>query len=495
MERLADRLVMDTGIRWAYTSQATEAGKKNAVEVGVPAEEVENLDARDFIIAAEGEDSARTLRAIKALESAANASRSRESEYYYTNVETACAADRELNLACVGVDPQWAERVCNQCLDAEMNLLISSSMEFEEEIRIKKRASEMGLMVLGAGVHGALIGGVPLGYCPPLRSGNVALIGQSFTACLEAAFTLEWMGLGVRHLLPTGRRDCFTEGEGISTRCCIEAAAADPETESIALILKAGDLNVLQEMTEIARNTGKKVYVYGLGSLKSGGFFESTGGYDTLATMCSAIVTDAGRKELVLMDDVEAEAMAEPSRRKLQERQQFIRGFFLSETTASEITAQIQDELGPVYSNRPVRFVNLLKETRFLKGNTVLDYGSISSNPTVRASFCSSVRRNRRMTVESYNRSVALLLADWIGGAGCDRVYLDDLAASISECRRIAAADGRELPVAVIVYNCRGSAVDTNEVISVLNDAGAEVFLNTDDCSLFIKHLLLRKEA
>ena len=94
------------------------------------------------------------------------------------------------------------------------------------------------------------------------------------------------------------------------------------------------------------------------------------------------------------------------------------------------------------------------------------------------------------MESEAYNRSVAVILADWYGIKGSTEEQLADLAESVRICRRTAAEDGRHIAVGVIVYACEGSPVSREHAAKVLREAGADVFNSADEAAEYTRRII-----
>jgi pyocin large subunit-like protein len=94
------------------------------------------------------------------------------------------------------------------------------------------------------------------------------------------------------------------------------------------------------------------------------------------------------------------------------------------------------------------------------------------------------------MVTEAYNKTVAVILADWYGGNGCGIEQLKDLAESIRRCIKTAQDDGRHIPVGVIISSGEGSPVDRNTASEMLREAGADVFFSADEAAEYVRLII-----
>ena len=494
LELLCDRMVMQGEVRTAMVFSATdEAALQGAKRAGFALPQ-SDLTKLDLVACAHAADEEKVSAALAKIRSAAALRPERDTGGRFTNPAFALAACPEADLAAVGVRSEYAAAVAEQCLASGVGVLMQSDIPFEQEQALRRIAKQKQLPFFGSGAAGAMLCHRALGICPQLPEGSAAVVAGSFTAALTLAFLLQRGGAGVRHLLPVGRRDCFAQCGGSTTSLCLDALAADSGTEAVALVYKAGDFELMGQLTEQAKALGKPLYLYGTGQLKSGAYAETLGFEPTLAKLAHRMSRDMGGEGLTFLNDAQAAALAAPYKRKLQPQQKYLRGFFLSDTMCGEIAAPLLESLEAVYSNRPVRAIHLQKDLQFVKGHTVIDYGDSALTPTCRSAMQAQLGRNRRIITESHNASAALILTDWYGAEGCDEQYLRHLCRCIHQAIDTAKQQGRTLAVGCVVHSGSGSPVDIATTEQLLRGAGAEVFFSADDAALFAKHLLCAEE-
>ncbi|MBR5502679.1 MAG: hypothetical protein IKV55_06565 [Oscillospiraceae bacterium] len=495
LEQLCDRLVIQGEAKQLYVLPAAEpAALRFAARMGFSLPQTDTFDKTDLILCAEAEDEAAADAALAKITSAALLRPESGSSTRFTNPDFALAACPEADLAAVGVRNGYAAAVAAKCLDAGKGVLLMSDIAYEQELPLRKAAAEKQLPFFGSGAAGAMLCHQPLGICPQFTNGDTAILAASFTAALSLAFLLQRGGAGIRHILPVGRRDCFAECGGSSTRYFLDALAADPESSTLALVYKAGDFELLGRLTEQARTLQKQLFVYGSGQLKSGAFAETLGFAPSLARLAHSICTAQGKEGLTFLSAEEAAAMAAPYIEQFAPQQRYLRGLFLSDTMCGEIAAPLLEPLGAVWSNRPVRAIHLLQDLQYLKEHAVVDFGDTSLGYSVRCALQTPLVRNRRIITESHNRTVRLILTDWYGAEGCDEQYLSHLCSCIRTAKQTALADGRSLAVGCVVYTAACSPLDEQHTLQLLREAGAEVFFSADDAALFAKHLLCTEE-
>ncbi len=100
----------------------------------------------------------------------------------------------------------------------------SDGVSLGDEVALKRRADERGLLFMGADCGTAIIDGVALGFANAVRRGPVGIVGASGTGIQEVSCLLDAAGVGVSHAIGVGGRDLSAEVGGLMTRARPEAA-------------------------------------------------------------------------------------------------------------------------------------------------------------------------------------------------------------------------------------------------------------------------------
>jgi FdrA protein len=99
--------------------------------------------------------------------------------------------------------------------------------------------------------------------------------------------------------------------------------------------------------------------------------------------------------------------------------------------------------------------------------------------------------RLERIGVEARDPACAVLLLDVVLGHGADPDPAARLAPAISDARRTAAADGRDLAVVVSLCGTAADPQGRDATASALADAGARVFASNADAARHAASLIL----
>ena len=178
----------------------------------------------------------------------------------------AAAHGHTATLALVSVPGPYAFAEAMDAIEAGLSVMIfSDNVPVEQEILLKKRAGELGVLVMGPDCGTAVIGGVGLGFANVLRPGPVGVVAASGTGAQQVTCLLDLAGVGVSHVLGVGGRDLSADVGGLSTLRALEALDADPATELIILISKPPAPEVAHAVREAVSRLGTPVVTALLG--------------------------------------------------------------------------------------------------------------------------------------------------------------------------------------------------------------------------------------
>jgi FdrA protein len=175
---------------------------------------------------------------------------------------TLSAAARALdgaNVALISVPGEYATLEAHRALTEGMNVfLFSDHVSLEDELELKQRGAERGLLVMGPGCGTAMLGGIGLGFANVVPSGPVGIVAAAGTGAQEAAVLLAGAGVGVSQIIGVGGRDLHAEIGGIMFRQAMRTLAEDDETETLLLVSKPPAREVVAALGDVDVN-GKRV--------------------------------------------------------------------------------------------------------------------------------------------------------------------------------------------------------------------------------------------
>jgi len=141
------------------------------------------------------------------------------------------------NLALISVPGQYAAREARLALRKGLHvMLFSDNVAIEDEIALKKEATQKGLLMMGPDCGTAIINGAPLGFANGVRSGSIGIVGASGTGIQEISSLIDRYGAGISQAIGTGGRDLHEQVGGMMMLFGIDVLAADPETSVIVVV-------------------------------------------------------------------------------------------------------------------------------------------------------------------------------------------------------------------------------------------------------------------
>jgi FdrA protein len=157
-------------------------------------------------------------------------------------------------VALISVPGDYAVLEAHRALSEGLHVfLFSDHVAVEDEIALKRRGAERGLLMMGPECGTAMLGGVGLGFANVVRSGPVGIVAASGTGAQEASVLLDRAGVGVSHIIGVGGRDLSGQVGGIMFGQAMELLAADDATETLLLVSKPPAPDVVRSLPECGK--------------------------------------------------------------------------------------------------------------------------------------------------------------------------------------------------------------------------------------------------
>ena len=143
------------------------------------------------------------------------------------------------NVALVSVPGEYATLEAHRALTRGLHVfLFSDHVSLDDEIALKRRGAERGLLVMGPECGTAMLAGVGLGFANVVRPGPVGVVAAAGTGAQEVACLIDAAGSGVSHIIGVGGRDLSTAVGGTMVRQGLAMLARDEQTETLLLVAK-----------------------------------------------------------------------------------------------------------------------------------------------------------------------------------------------------------------------------------------------------------------
>jgi FdrA protein len=386
-------------------------------------------------------------------------------EYRPHSLEAAVGQLPEARWVLVSVPGRYAAGVAHQALDLGRHVfLYSDNVSLEDEIALKHRAREKGLLVMGPDCGTAVVGGVGLGFANRVERGGVGLVGASGTGLQAVMCHVHALGAGVSHALGTGGRDLGDAAGASTALAALQLLAHDPATEVIALVAKPPAPAVAARLLTAAQAVSKPVVVgflgYAVPTRRLGNLRFASGLRDTAALavdlLGSGPPTLAG-KPLEISGD--------------------LRGLFAGGTLAQETLQGLVTFLHPIASNLTVKGVEPLADPNHSRGHTVVDLGDDALTVGRLHPMIDPESSRRRLLREAEDTAVGALLFDVVLGDGAHADPAGLLAPTLAEIK----SRRPELVMLAIVVGTDADPQGLETQVDHLRKAGAKVYRDVSE--------------
>jgi FdrA protein len=244
------------------------------------------------------------------------------------------------NVALVSVPGEYAALEAHRALSRGLHVfLFSDHVSVEDEVALKRRGAERGLLVMGPGCGTAMLGGVGLGFANVVPSGSVGIVAAAGTGAQEVACLVAAAGGGVSHIVGVGGRDLSAGVGGLAFRQALALLGEDERTETVLLVSKPPSPDVVAALGD-ALPAGKRAVAAFVG------LREADAEYEVHHTLEAAALAAAGAP---------APDMTELDRAVVARRDGAsggaVLGLFSGGSLAHEALTILETALGPVAGN------------------------------------------------------------------------------------------------------------------------------------------------
>ena len=458
----------DTGVDWASAAMATPAAVEDLADRGFPPADLAGADANALVLAVRAADDGTAGQALergrRALFTAPGAPREEPGQQKPRTVAEAAARLPDANVAVVSVPGPYAAITAHSALSAGLHvLLFSDNVPLAEEVELKRRASSLGLLVMGPGAGTAVLAGVGLGFANAVTQGPVGVVAAAGTGAQEVMSLLDHWGIGVSQVIGVGGRDLSADVGGLMARDAVRYLDADPATEVILLVSKPPDPGVAAEVIGASRTTPVIAACLGM---------SATDGMIAGAPLAATLEQGALRAAGILGRKVpEAKGLAnavEQAAAHLSASRTAVRGFYTGGTLCYEAQVVLGQALGPVYSNIPLR-KDLALPAPAGPQHVCLDLGEEEYTKGRPHPMIDPAARREILQEQAFGDDIAAVVLNVVIGYGS---HPDPAGAIAGTCADIAAGG---TAVVAYVLGARADPQGLDRQRDTLREAGAIV--------------------
>jgi len=378
----------------------------------------------------------------------------------------------------VSVPGRYAAEVSQEALDLDKHVfLYSDNVSIEDEISLKTKAADKGLMVMGPDCGTAIINGVGLGFANRVQRGSIGLVGASGTGLQAITSYIHSLGGGVSQAIGTGGRDLK---EAIAGRSMLQGMAyleKDPDTNVIVLVSKPPSAKVTSLLLAKARQINKLVVIDFIG-------------FAPPASRLGNLHFAAGMEHCAQLAVQMSKLDKFPEKSAYGEISGYLRGLFSGGTLASEMLLGLQSFISPLYSNVALREEQKLENPLDSKEHTILDLGEDVFTVGRLHPMMDNDLRLRRLKQEAEDEDVGLILLDVVLGEGSHPDPASELAPAIAAIKK----SRNDVEIVALIIGSNEDPQDIDAQSKQFSDAGAKVFLHISKAINYIASSMAKKE-
>lgn len=469
---VAQGLLDVEGIQDAAVVMGTPANKGILADADLLTPEAEAASADDLVIAVRADSEEEAGKAMEEAEHLLKESRHPpQEEGLVRPPKSMAAAIKRLegaNMVLISVAGRYANDVASEALNRGLHVfLFSDNVSVEDEIALKERGREKGLLVMGPDAGTAIINGVALGFANDILRGPVGVVAASGTGLQSVTSGLTRMNVGMSQAIGTGGRDLSTAVGGIMMLEGLKALQTDPATEVLLLVSKPPAPEVAERVLQQLQASDKPTVVCFLGGdpetiREAGGIPAET--LEEAAVLAAAVAREKDPQdalENLRHQNAGLKSRASDLKRHLEPAQRYFRGLFSGGTFCYE-TQLILKEMGlKVISNAPVDKSLTMADSNKSEGHTVVDLGEDEFTVGRLHPMLDPTLRNRRIVHEARDPETAVIFLDVVLGYGVHPDPAGAAVEAIKEAQEIAKAEGREI---IFVASVCGTATDPQDL-------------------------------
>lgn len=456
------------GVTKCSIMMGTDANKDIFRNSGLMTKDAEAASPSDMVILVDTEDEAVVEKVLAESEKFLNdlAVKTEKSDFENVNsLDGALKALPDANLALFSIPGEYGADEIEKALDAGLNVFsFTDNIPLEDEARLKKKAHDKGLMLMGADCGTGIISSVPLAFTNVVRPGNIGIVGASGTGIQEVTTIIERLGGGVVHAVGTGGRDLSEEVNAITAKDALLGLEQHDPTDVIVLISKPPAKRVRDEIVELLHSFTKPVVAIFLGEKP-----ESHEGNVYLAHTLeetAKIAVDLASGENVKAnynEDLKNTVTSELAKEKT------VKGLYSGGTLAAEAGMLISDalELG-----------GLVKKEGYIlnaNGYEVMDLGDDMYTQGKPHPMIDPEVRINKIKEYAQDENTGVILFDCVLGYGSHPDMAGALCEAITEAKDTAKAQGRTLEFVATVCGTKQDPQNYDEAVKTLENVGVLV--------------------
>ncbi len=464
---LTNRVNALEGVIQSQIMMGTEANKDIYASAGLLTDEAREANPADMVIVVDSNDAKVVDVVMDEVETfLSDLSVKRESSVSNataTSWEEAVSLLPDANMALFSIPGEYAAPELEKALDLGLHVFsFTDNVPLEDEIRLKERAHEKGLLFMGPDCGTGVVSSVPIAFTNVINPGNIGIVGASGTGIQEVSCAIDRLGGGCVHAIGTGGRDLNEKVGAVTVKDAIVALEHHDPTDVICVISKPPAPAVRDEVVDLLQKVSKPVVAIFIGEKP----VAHQGKVHLAHTLeeTAQIAVDLARGLPVKKNYSEPLDITCDSPLG---KDKTVVGLYSGGTLAGEAAMMIAEalELG-----------SIIKEDGYMLrhgGYDVIDLGDDIYTQGRPHPMIDPDVRVKMMREYASKDGTGVILFDCVLGYGCHPDMAAALAPVIAECKAAAAAQGREVNFVGTVVGTRQDPQDYDRSVEILEEAGA----------------------
>lgn len=449
---LTNHLSAVEGVTQVQVMMGTPANKDIFKSSGLYTEELEDANPSDLCIVVDTDDESVVENVVEETDSYLNSQAEASQQSTIQVVRTWEMAENKLSnadVALISIAGEHATAEANKALDRGLNVfMFSDNVPVEDELQLKTRAQDEGLIVMGPDCGTGILDGVPMAFANVVEKGNIGIVGASGTGIQEVSSIIGRNGSGVSQAIGTGGRDLSSEIGAITTIRGLQVLDEDPETDVITYISKPPAPEVREKVVEVFKTLSKPVVAIFMGD-------KPKEAHDNVHYTWTLEDTAHKALELATANNTAGyNFAADEDLQKIKDnnKQRYIKGYFCGGTLASEAAMIVEDALELDASHEHPEGMMLQYE-----GHEVIDLGDDAYTQGRAHPMIDPTLRVEKVEEAAADEETAVILLDNVIGYGAHEDMAGVFAPVVEKAKEQAASEGKAF---VAIASVTGTAED-----------------------------------
>lgn len=466
---LTNKISVMEGVDQASIMMGTPANKEIFQNTGMYADELESAGPNDMCIVIRTDHEEKVAEVLNTIEEELKNQAVSSSKQAFESVRTwdkALQALPNANLALISVPGQYAAEEADKALDHGLHAFIfSDNMDIQDELRLKQKARDKGLLVMGPDCGTGIISNIPIAFANVINEGNIGVVGASGTGIQEVTSLIDRLGGGISHAIGTGGRDLSDTIGAITMLSAIQGLEKHKATEVIVVISKPPAREVRDQVVQLLQHLSKPAVAIFVGEEPTA--HEGNVYYASTLEETAMIAVDLSKDRVILMNYNMSNGKI--PKVAFKPEQTSIKGLYSGGTLAYEAA---------VLLSKGLNLGQLIHDDGYLlraNGHEVIDLGDDKYTQGKPHPMIDPETRIQYIKQAAMDESTAIILLDIVLGYGSHDDMAGALLPVIESTRSEAMAKGKNLYFVAAVCGTAQDPQNYQEQKSKLEQAGVIV--------------------